>query len=265
MSTGGHRRVAIVVGASRGIGAATSEALARRGTAVLLGAPPGEDCTPVVARIKAAGGEAWTMVCDARDPAGVAGLIHAALRRHERIDALVNCAGIMGPVGRIEDGPAADWLNCQMVNLVGAYNGCRAVLPHFRRNAAGVIVNMSTGAAFHALEGWSAYCTSKAGLAMLTRILAAETQGSGIRVYSFQPGMVNTGLGQESMRLQVNRVSNFDPASFAPPTEPAAAIAWLCTEAPEDLSGQEVIVTDPALRHRVGLPPAQSPRLRPGP
>jgi NAD(P)-dependent dehydrogenase (short-subunit alcohol dehydrogenase family) len=254
--------VTVIVGASRGIGAATALALAGRGVAVVLGAPPGEDLEPVIREIRAAGGQALGRVCDARRADDVRQLADAALQQHGRIGAWVNCAGVMGPVGRIEDSAPDEWFDCLTVNLVGAFNGCHAILPHFRSRDRGVIVNMSSGAAFHALEGWSAYCASKAGLLMLSRTLCAEVQGSGIRCYSFQPGMVNTDLGRASMARDVNRVSKLDPASFAGPEEPARAIAWLCIEAPADLAGTEVVVTETAIRDRVGLPPSRPPRLR---
>ncbi len=258
----GKQSIAVVIGASRGIGAAASQALARRGLSVVVAAPPGEDCESVVRAIVDAGGTAMARECDARDAASVDALMGDVVRQGGHLRALVNCAGIMGPVAKVEDTSASAWAECITVNLIGAYHGCRAVLPHFRRQGSGVIVNMSTGAAFHALEGWSAYCTSKAGLTMLTRIVAAEVSGSGICVYSFQPGMVNTDLGRESMRVDINRVTNLDPHSFTPPSEPGEAIAWLCATAPDDLVGKEIVVTDPQLRQRVGLPAATPPRQR---
>lgn len=246
-------KVAIVVGASRGIGAATAEALGRLGTSVCLAAPPPETCEPVAAAIRQAGGQATAFGCDAASAGEVEALVAAAVAAYGRVDFLVNCAGIMQPVALVENCDAEAWARCVMVNLVGAFNGCRAVLPHFRRNGHGVIVNMSTGAAFHALEGWSAYCCSKAGLAMLSRIVAAEVRDTDVRVYSFQPGMVNTALGRESMQVDINRITKLDPNTFSAPTEPARAIAWLCSAAPADLAGQEVVITDPEFRRRAGL------------
>jgi 3-oxoacyl-[acyl-carrier protein] reductase len=248
-----RRSVAIIVGASRGIGAATAVALGRLGTVVCVAAPPGESCEPVLAAVRAEGGTAEAYECDAGRWDQVEGLVSAVLERHGKVDSIVNCAGIMQPVALVESCDAEAWARCQTVNLVGAFHGCRAVLPHFRSRGQGVIVNMSTGAAFHALEGWSAYCCSKAGLLMLSRIVAAEVKDTDIRVYSFQPGMVNTALGRESMRVNINRVTTLDPGTFAPPEEPARAIAWLCTERPADLAGQEVVVTDPGVRRRAGL------------
>ena len=246
-------KVAVVVGASRGIGAATAIALASMGAKLCLAAPPSENCESVIEQIHGVQGEARAFCCDAADAKQVAAVVAEAVAAYGRVDILINCAGIMQPVALVENCPGDLWARCVMVNLVGAFNGCQAVLPHFRRAGHGVIVNMSTAAAFHGLEGWSAYCSSKAGLVMLSRIVAAEVQGTGIKVYSFQPGMVNTDLGRESMKVKINSVTNLDPNTFAPPTEPAQAIAWLCAAEPTDLVGQEVVITDPEFRQRCGL------------
>jgi len=222
---------------------------------VCLAAPAPETCEPIVQKIRASGAEASAFDCDATNSAAVSDLISDVLEQHKKVDILINCAGVMGPLALLEDCDPDQWSRCIMINMAGTFNTCRAVLPHFRERDAGVIVNLSTGAAFHALEGWSAYCSSKAGLAMLSMTLAAETQTTGIHVYSFQPGMVNTELGQASMKVDINRVTNLDPDSFSPPSEPAQAIAWLCSDLPADLAGKEVVITDPEFRKRAGLNP----------
>lgn len=246
-------RVAVVVGGSRGIGAATARLMAGQGVSMVVAAPPSEDLEPALRSIRSAGARGVGVHCDATRPDDVARVVEMALGQFERIDAWVNCVGVMGPVARIEQCDPAAWAQCVNVNLIGVFNGCRAVLPHFRARGDGVIVNMSTKAAFHALEGWSAYCSSKAGLAMLSHIIAAELADTSVRCYSLQPGMVNTDLGRESMARDVNRVTKLDPSTFALPEEPARAIAWLCRIAPAELSGVEVDITDAGIRTRMGL------------
>ena len=243
-------KIAIIIGA-------TGKALANAGATVCLAAPAPETCEPIVDSIHAVAvaGEAEAFDCDVSDSAQVEDLVSNIHKKHGQIDILINCAGIMGPVARLEDCDPDAWSQCISINLTGAFNACRAVLPYFRRRNAGVIVNMSTGAAFNALQGWSAYSSSKAGLVMLSQIIAAEVQDAGIRIYSFQPGMVNTKLGHQSMKVDINKVTNLDPNSFSPPTEPAQAIAWLCSEEAADLAGTEVVITDPAFRRRAGLQP----------
>lgn len=245
--------VAIVIGASRGIGAATAHELAARGFHVVLSARKAEACEDVRASIESAEGSCEVASCDATIYGDVETLIDGVVKRRGRLDCLINNAGTMDPIGRIEDCDADEWTRGASINLFTAFHGCRAVLPHFKENGAGVIVNLSTGAAFHPLVGWSAYCASKAGLAMFTRILGQEVDGTGIRVYGFQPGMVNTSMTRQGLKVKVNRVSELDPKNFSDPSVPARAIAWLCQERPEDISGGEVDINAPEFRERASL------------
>ena len=114
-------------------------------------------------------------------------------------------------------------------------------------------MNVSSGAAHHPLEGWGAYCASKAALAMLTRQCALEAGDKGVRVYGFAPGTVDTQM-QEMIRASgLNRVSLMRPEDHAPAHEPAQAMTWLCSTEAADLAGQELSVRDPELRRRAGI------------
>ncbi|MCC5870669.1 MAG: SDR family oxidoreductase [Gammaproteobacteria bacterium] len=243
--------VGIVFGGSKGIGAATAKALAACGTKVAIVARHQSACDEVAQDIAAKGGTALPLACNVAAGDQVKAAIKAAVDKFGRLDFVVNSAGVMDPIGLIENCPPDAWAHCLEVNITGSYHACRAALPIFRAQDCGVIVNLSSGAAFHALEGWGAYCVAKAGLVMLTRVLAAEVAGSGIRVYGFQPGMVNTGLTRDALRHKINRVADLDYAAFDPPEAPAAAIVWLCLHCPNDLSGGEVLFTDPAFQARL--------------
>lgn len=243
-------QVALVVGGSRGIGAATAEALAAAGFSLAVSARRAEACDAVVARI---GGTARGFACDASRYEEVHALVEAVVARFGRLDVLINNAGTMDPLGLVDDCDPEAWAGAVTLNLVGAFNGCRAALPHLRAAGQGTIVNLSTGAAFHPLPGWSAYCASKAGLAMFTKTLGAELAGTDIRIYGFQPGMVNTEMTRAGLKVKVNRVSDLDPETFSTPDVPGRAIAWLCSERPEDLSGGEVDINAPDFRARAGL------------
>ena len=124
------------------------------------------------------------------------------------------------------------------------------------RNAAAASApssTLSSGAAHRPLEGWSAYCAAKAGLAMLTEALALETAGAGIRVFGLAPGVIDTDM-QVSIRASgVNRISRIPRADLASVEHPAAAIRYLCTAAANDLAGSEVSLGDPEFRRRIGL------------
>jgi len=241
------------MGASRGIGAATARALAAAGMTTILTARAAEACAGGVGEICAAGGAAEALSCDVSSYGDVSRVVDEVCKRYGRIDVVVNNAGMMEPVGLTEVCDPQAWSAAIMVNLVGAFHGCRAVLPVFRETGRGVIVNLSTGAAFHPLVGWGAYCSAKAGLAMFTRVLGLELSGSDIKVYGFQPGMVKTTMTREALKKKVNRVAELDPEDFSDPEVPARAIAWLCRERPDDLSGGEVDINDAAFRARAGM------------
>ncbi len=243
----------IVTGASRGIGAATAVALGAAGAVVVLAARDGRLAATVAAQIVAMGGEAEAVACDVSDGAAVKQLIADARRRFGPIDALINNAGVIEPIADIADGDPAAWARGIQINLVGPYNMIRAVLPAMLAAGAGTIVNVSSGAADRPLEGWSAYCAAKAGLAMLSRSIALEAAASGVRVFDFRPGTCDTEMQAAVRASGINRVSRIPREALTPVADPARAIVYLCTPAADDLSGTKVSLTDPDFRRRIGL------------
>jgi NAD(P)-dependent dehydrogenase (short-subunit alcohol dehydrogenase family) len=117
----------------------------------------------------------------------------------------------------------------------------------------GTIVNVSSGAAIRPLEGWSAYCTAKAGLAMLTRAIMLENTATGIRVFGFQPGTTDTDMQVTIRASGVNVISKIPRENLTPVAHPAAAIVYLCTRAADDLNGQEFSLRDEPFRARLNL------------
>ena len=246
-------KVALITGASRGIGEACAERMAGQGASVFLVARNVAACTDIAERIRAAGGTAESMACDISDHGQVDAAAMAAIDRFGHLDILVNNAGMVEPIGPLEDIDPARWAHGIAVNLIGTYHGIRAVLPHFRSRGGGVIVNVSSGAAHHALEGWSSYCAAKAGVASLTRSVALEAGDAGIRVYGFGPGTVDTEMQAVIRASGINPVSQMERSQHAAPAVPAQVIAWLCSEDASDLAGQELSIRDEALRRRAGL------------
>ena len=246
-------KVALITGASQGIGEACAVRMAGQGASVFLVARNVAACQAIAERIRAAGGAADAMACDIADHGQVDAAVAAAVESFGRLDILVNNAGMVEPIGPLEEIDPADWAHGVTVNLVGTYHCIRAALGHFREQRAGVIVNVSSGAAHHALEGWSSYCAAKAGVASLTRSVALEAGGAGVRVYGFGPGTVDTEMQQVIRASGINPVSQMERSQHAPPSVPAQVIAWLCTEKAADLAGQELSIRDEALRRRAGL------------
>jgi len=243
-------KVAIVTGASRGIGAAAAAALADAGAAVVLAARDGRAASR---RAETIGSQAFGTACDVSDFAAVEALVAETNRRFGRIDILINNAGVIEPIGPLAETDPAEWRRNIEINLIGAYHAVRAVLPQMMTAGAGTIVNVSSGAAHRPLEGWSAYCSAKAGLAMLTESLALETAQSGVRVFGLAPGVIDTEMQVTIRASGVNRVSRIPRTELAPVDRPATAILYLCGNAADDLAGRELSLGDPEFRGRVGL------------
>ncbi len=247
-------KVIIVTGASRGIGAAAALELAAQGARLVLAARNASACSEVLEQIGNNGGEAFAVSCDVSDFAAVEKMISDAKERFGRVDVLINNAGIVDPVGLIEDTDPEAWARNIQVNLVGVYHGIRAVIKDFYAQGHGTIINISSGAAHNPLEGWSAYCSGKAGVFMMTRATAHEAGEKGVRVYGFAPGVVDTDMQVTIRASGINRVSQLPRENLSNAVEPAKALAFLCSEEAADLAGQELDVRNPELRERVGLP-----------
>lgn len=243
-------KVVIVTGASRGIGAAAAAELAKAGCRLMLVARSKAQVEQAAHQV---GGNAAAMACDVSSWDAVQRMAQETQRRFGRIDALVNNAGVIEPIGSIAEADPAEWARSIAINLTGAYYVIRAVLPAMIAAGGGTVVNVSSGAAIRPLEGWSAYCTGKAGLAMLTRAIALEHGAQGIRVFGFQPGTTDTDMQVTIRASGVNQISRIPREQLTPVAQPARAIVYLCTQAAADLSGQEVRLGDEAFRARAGI------------
>ncbi len=249
MTAAALQRVAFVTGASRGIGAAIAVALARRGHAVVVGARNADACAATVTAVEEAGSTAVAVDCDITDAGSVERAVARTLGAFGRLDALVNNAGAIDPIGRIDTISVDDWARGLQVNLVGHFIMTRAALPSLVAGDRPVVVNLSSGAAHAPREGWSAYCSAKAGLAMFTRALALEYPA--IACYGLQPGVVDTEMQVRIRASGINEISRIPRDRLAAAGRPADYVAWLCGERPADLVGQDLTVADGALTARV--------------
>lgn len=238
-------KTALVTGGNRGIGLAAVRALAEAGAAVHFTARSANN-------IAAAQRELGPVVATGH---------HANMTDRDAMrtvlnhgfDILVNNAGVIGPIGRILDVSPEDWATNIETNLIAAFHATQTAMAQMVSKGGGTIVNLSSGAAHRPMEGWSAYCCGKAGLAMLTRAIHEEYAPQGIRVFGFAPGVVDTDM-QGSIRASgINPVSKLSRETLAPAAEPAKAIAWLCTSSADALAGQELDIRNPDLRRSVGL------------
>ena len=248
-------KVALVTGASRGLGEGAARALAAAGAAVMLVARDGALARSVAKEIAAKGGRAEAMACDVSDYAAIDKVVAETKARLGGLDILVNNAGVIDPIAEIATSDPAAWAQSITINLVGAYNVVRAVLPGMLAVGGGSIVNVSSGAAYRPLEGWSAYCSGKAGLAMLTRTLAAEYSGRGIRVFGFAPGLVDTAMQEAIRAAGIGPVAKPPREKLTSPREPAEAVAFLCSHGADRFAGQELDIRNADFRAACGLAP----------
>ena len=184
-------QVALVSGASRGIGRAIALAFAREGARVALLARGRGDLERVARAIESDGGSALVVPGDAAEEDAARRAVEAALARFGRLDCLVTAQGA-GAFGPLEASRVQDWDAMLRANLTATYLLCRAALPAMLAAGQGTIVALVSLAAVRAIPGCAAYTASKAGVLGLVRALAAEVRGRGVRVAALSPGAVDT-------------------------------------------------------------------------
>ena len=246
-----RRQVAIVTGAGRGIGAETARQLASAGARVAVAARRQTDADAIAKECPGS----LAVACDVADSRAVDLMVERTASALGPPTILINNAGVIAPIGPFDALDPEVFATSIRTTLVGAAFCARAVLPHFLAAERGRIVNLSSGAAHNPLEGWSAYCAAKAGLAMLTRSLALEYGERGVRVFGFAPGLVDTQMQAEIRASGINRISRLARESLAPASDPARAIAFLCTDLSDDFSGRDLDIRDAAFREAAGLKP----------
>ena len=243
-------KIALVTGASRGLGEGAARALAKEGAAVMLLARDSERVQTVAREI---GGGAAALACDVSDYAAVERAVSATRKRFGGLDILVNNAGVIEPIADIASSDPAQWARNIQINLIGAYNVLRVVLDGMVKTGGGTLINVSSGAAYRPLEGWSAYCAAKAGLAMLTRAIKLETGGRGIRIFGFSPGTIDTDMQVKIRASGINAISQIPRANLSPVEHAVRGLLYLCDQGSDDLIGQDVSMRDDAFRRRIGL------------
>jgi NAD(P)-dependent dehydrogenase (short-subunit alcohol dehydrogenase family) len=191
--------IVLITGASRGLGREIAHRLADPGAGLILTAR-GADALAATARELTARTTVLAIPGDVADAAFAARLVREGLDRFGRIDVLVNNASTVGPspMPALADYPLDAFAAVLRTNLVAPLHLAQLVLPGMRARGSGVILNVTSDAGREAYAGWGGYGTSKAALEHLSRVLAAELEGSGVRVYVVDPGDMNTQMHREA-------------------------------------------------------------------
>lgn len=240
----------LITGASRGIGAAAARAFAAAGAQVALAARSREAVADLAGEI---GPSALAIPCDVSRYWEVEAAVNACVDTFGGLDILIGNAGVIEPISGMAEADPDGWGHAIDINLKGVFHGMRAALPVMTAAGGGTVITISSGAAHNALEGWSHYCASKAGAAMLTMCLDKEYRGRGIRAMGLSPGTVATEMQREIKASGVNAVSRLDWSDHIPADWPAKALLWMCSSDADDYLGQEVSLRDPAIRARIGV------------
>ncbi|MFD1697257.1 SDR family oxidoreductase [Roseibium aestuarii] len=246
-------KTVFITGASRGIGEAAARVFAERGANVVLTARSTGDITRIASEITSAGGQALAISLDVTDAAAVQAAIRQTVDRFGALDVVINNAGVIDPIARLEDADPAAWGKVIDINVKGVLNVIRHAIAPMKAHGGGTIINISSGAATGALEGWSHYCASKAAVLSLTKCAHLELIDDHIRVLGLSPGTVATDMQVAIKASGINPVSQLDPNVHIPARWVGEALAWLSGPAGDRYVGIDCSLRDEGVRRAVGL------------
>jgi len=222
-------KVAMVTGASQGLGRALALAYAREGAMLVINSRNYESIRNVVEEIHSLGVEVLGIGADVTSSSDVEDLVDVAVEHYDRIDVLVNNAGLLGPRVAIEEYPEDEWRRVLDANLTGPFLVSKAAIPYMREGAS--IVNVTSGVSIEGRAQWGAYSVSKFGIEGLTQILAAELKDRGIRVNSVDPGGMRTGM-------RAVAYPDEDPTTRITPEENTAVFLYLASNESRNITGE---------------------------
>lgn len=237
-------KVAVITGASSGIGEATALLFAKEGAKVVLGARRIEKLDSLADQIKKEGGEVTVKATDVSVEQDVKDLIELAVKTYSQIDILVNNAGISGGITPLEEQKSEDWLKVYQTNVLGMMYGIKHVAPYMKERKQGSIVNVSSVAGIRSGAGGNAYSASKGAVNNLTMTTACDLGEFNVRVNAICPGLTETemtkpvfdyarGKGKEEKlgsRCELRR--------YGKPEEIATAILFMASDDASFITGQ---------------------------
>ena len=239
-------KVAIVTGASAGIGYATAKLFAEQGAAVIVAARRQKELDELVDSISCLGGRAVALAGDVKDESFAKALVDMAVDRFGGLDIALNNAGTIGNTGAVPDMPLDEWNNVLATNLTSAFLGAKYQLPAMAARGGGSLIFTSTFVGYSAgMPGMATYAASKAGLIGLTQVLASEYGGQRIRVNALLPGGTDTPMGRDFANTPeaLAFVQNLHALKrMATPNEIARSALYLASDASSFTTGSALLV-----------------------
>lgn len=222
-------KVALVTGASQGLGRALALAYAREGARLVVNARNEERLRPVAEEVETLGAEVLAVPADVADSESVDRLAAQAADRFGGIDVLVNNAGLLGPRVRVEEFPEDEWRRVIDANLTGLFLVSKAAIPHLNSGAS--VINLVSGVSVEGRPEWGAYSVSKFGVEGLSQILAAELEDRDVRVNAVDPGGMNT-------EMRAAAYSREDAESRLAPEENVDVFLYLASDDSRGVTGE---------------------------
>ena len=240
-------KTVVITGASRGIGAATAEVFANAGAHVVLAARSGAAVEALAKKLPSAVG----VTCDVAKEDDVKRMIQTAIDNFGRLDVVINNAGMLDPVERLSEATSTAWERVIDINVKGVFYAMRHAAPIMKKQSGGTILTIGSGAATSALEGWSAYCTSKAAVHHLNACLHKEEAENGIRAMIMSPGTVATKMQEVIRESGVNPVSQIPWENHIPADWVGKVLLWMCGPEADSHLGQVVAIRGDDLKSLV--------------
>ncbi len=239
-------KVAVLTGASRGIGEAIAVAFAAQGAKVVLASRKQADLQAVADRITAAGGTALAVACHVGKSDEITALVDTAEKTFGKVDVLVNNAATNPYFGPLVDTPDSAFDKTFEVNVKGYFCAARAVIRQLqRRNAPGSIINIASVAGLRAAPFQGCYGMTKAAIISMTQTLATEVGGAGIRINAIAPGLVETRFAQALIQndaVHQHIVARTPLGRHAQPGELVGAALFLASDASSYMNGHTLVV-----------------------
>ncbi|MGF6976056.1 NAD(P)-dependent dehydrogenase (short-subunit alcohol dehydrogenase family) [Paraburkholderia sp. JPY465] len=239
-------KVALVTGASAGIGLATAKAFAEAGARVVLAAHDKDKLQEAADSLSAKGHEVLAITCDVADEAQVKAMVEQTVQQFGRLDAAYNNAGIQSPVAETADADGKEFDRVQAVNLRGVWSCMKYELIQMRLQGSGAIVNCSSMGGLIGIAGRAAYHASKHGVIGLTKSAALEYAARGIRINAVCPGIIETPMVSRMLKTEpeaMDILMKDQPIGrLGRPEEIASAVLWLCSPGASFVIGHALAV-----------------------